>query len=321
MSLVSLPDALTRAIAAEALRLPRETLIHAAQSLSSSYRRKGGELPARLNDAERIAYAAMRMPATYAAVAIALREMHRAVDTSALGHCTDIGAGPGTASFAARATLPSLKTFTQIERDPGWSALAARLNGAMNLTETRLHGDVASATKGPQDLVIAAYVFNELSEAALEPAVRALSAAKILVIVEPGTPQGFAAVRRAREIALEFGAHAAVPCTHNAVCPMSESDWCHRAVRVERSALHRALKLGDLSFEDEKFSYVVITRDPPQRRAAARIVRRPIRAGGHVHLDLCTVDGLSRTTIGRADRTLYKPARDAEWGDLWPPID
>jgi ribosomal protein RSM22 (predicted rRNA methylase) len=100
---------------------------------------------------------------------------------------------------------------------------------------------------------------------------------------------------------------------------MNERDWCHRTVRVERSAWHRALKLADLAFEDEKFSYVAMTRARPSHQAGARIVRRPIRAGGHVHLDLCSQAGLTRTTVARSARTLYKAARDAEWGDAWPP--
>jgi len=320
MSVVALPDALVRAIAAEASRLPREALIHAAQSLSSSYRRTAGVLPLRLSDAERVAYAAMRLPATYAAVSVALSELDRVCAMSDFKRCLDVGAGPGTASLCAHALLPDA-AFVQLERDAGWSALAQKLSDAVGLKASRSVTDAGAASADAHDLVIGAYVLNEVPEHKLDASVRALWAAtsSALVIVEPGTPLGFGVVRRVREICLELGGHAAAPCTHNAPCPMTRDDWCHRAVRVERSALHRALKFAELGFEDEKFSYVAMTREAPLRAAPSRIVRKPMRGKGHLHLDLCSQDGLARTTIARSDGALYKAARDAEWGELWPP--
>jgi ribosomal protein RSM22 (predicted rRNA methylase) len=102
---------------------------------------------------------------------------------------------------------------------------------------------------------------------------------------------------------------------------MSRADWCHRPVRVARSAAHREAKRADLSYEDEKFAYIVLTREAPRRRAPARIVRKPIRNAGHLHLDGCESGGIKRRTISRSDGPLYRAARDASWGDLWPPQD
>ena len=323
MPVVGLPNALSQAIAAEGERLPAQDLVQAAQRLSSAYRRETAGLPVRLNEAERVAYVAMRLPATYAAVCAALDEMARVVDVTEFDSCLDAGSGPGTASLAARERLASLSIFKQIERDGGWSSIAARLSGAMGFQASRGNGDIVSVIEQSRtyDLVLAAYVLNELPRANLDGAIRALwsATASALVVVEPGTPHGFEVVGRVRTLCLESGGFAAAPCTHNAACPMTPSDWCHRAVRVERSPLHRKLKDAALGFEDEKFSYVVITRRAPTRLAPSRIVRRPIRAGGHVHLDLCSENGLTRSTITRADRSPYKAARDADWGDLWPP--
>ena len=37
-------------------------------------------------------------------------------------------------------------------------------------------------------------------------------------------------------------------------------------------------------------------------------------------LDLCEADGrLARTTVTKRHGDLYKAARDADWGDAWPP--
>lgn len=89
---------------------------------------------------------------------------------------------------------------------------------------------------------------------------RALGAARVaLVVVEPGTPRGFQQILEARTQALASGAAILAPCPHDATCPMQGSDWCHFAARVERSRTQRQLKGGELGWEDEKFSYVVIT--------------------------------------------------------------
>ena len=320
MAPLTLPSSLAEAIAEESARLPLASLIEAAQSLSRSYRRENGALPAILNDAGRAAYLATRFPATYAAITVALSELARTVDTQSLRTLIDVGAGPGTATLAALALIPSISLVRQVERDRGWLAIAARLSTSVTADVTNERRDLRSMDTTAHDLVVAAYALNELPESERDATVLRLWAAsqQALVVVEPGTPDGFAIVRRVRELCLEQGGHAAAPCTHNAFCPMTRDDWCHRTARVTRSALHRRLKDAQLAYEDEKFSYVAMTRQAPRRLSPGRIVRRPIRAGGHVHLDLCTAAGLERSTVTRSDRQNYKAARDADWGDLWP---
>ncbi len=319
MAILALPSSLALAVAAETARLPVGDLVHAAQSLSMAYRREGGAIPLVLSDALRAAYLAVRLPATYAAVSTALSELSNALNAETLRSCLDVGAGPGTASLAAVSKWPELKIH-QLERDRGWLDIAERLSKAVGATSTASTGDLTSAKFERCDLVVAAYALNELAPPALDDAIKRLwsAASKALLVVEPGTPKGFSVVRRVRELCLDLGAHAAAPCTHGACCPMTTDDWCHRSVRVERTALHRRLKGAELAWEDEKFSYAALTREPPVRSAHGRIVRKPIRAGGHVHLDLCTENGLERTTVTRSNRADYKAARDIEWGELWP---
>jgi ribosomal protein RSM22 (predicted rRNA methylase) len=49
-------------------------------------------------------------------------------------------------------------------------------------------------------------------------------------------------------------------------------------------------------------------------------VRRPQIRKGQVLLDLCETGGqLGRTTVTKRHGDLYKAARDADWGDAWPP--
>jgi ribosomal protein RSM22 (predicted rRNA methylase) len=182
-------------------------------------------------------------------------------------------------------------------------------------------GDLAAADVMAADLVVLSYAINELTEAQAARAIdRALGLATgALVVVEPGTPAGFARIRAVRDRLRAAGATIAAPCPHADACPMAGADWCHFAVRLDRSRAHRQSKQAALGWEDEKFAYVVATRDPAalSDRAEARVLRRPRKETGHVRLSLCAPGGLTETVVRRRDPD-YRAARDASWGDAWP---
>ena len=95
----------------------------------------------------------------------------------------------------------------------------------------------------PADLVVAAYVLGELPPAARARFIeRLVTMATVAVVVEPGTPEGFARVLAAREVALAAGGRTVAPCPHDEACPLARPDWCHFAARVNRTKLHRQIK-------------------------------------------------------------------------------
>ncbi len=100
---------------------------------------------------------------------------------------------------------------------------------------------------------------------------------------------------------------------------MPPGDWCHFAVRVERTRLHRHLKGGSLGYEDEKFCYLVAMRGGA-RPAGARVVRHPEVQAGRVTVQLCTPAGLDRRVVTRRSAE-WRAARKASWGDRWPGAD
>lgn len=313
-----LPEALSKAIEDELAEHDPSAVRAAAAGLSAAYR--GQHAIARtLSPVDRAAYLAVRFPSTFASADAVWSELATVCDLSNVGTVLDVGAGPGTASLAASGVL-SNATFALLERDSGWRPISERLASAAKIQSTFRIGALPG-TVAPHDVIVSAYALNELPESARADAIASLwSAARVaLIVLEPGTPKGFSVCETARTMALAAGAHAAAPCTHNERCPMTTVDWCHQPVRVARSTAHRSAKLGSLGYEDEKFSYIVLTREPPRRVAPGRIVRKPMRNAGHVHLDLCNEDGLQRTTVARSNKAHYRDARDAEWGSLWPP--
>lgn len=319
-----MPSSLQAAIDAELAGHSARNLAAASAAVSDDY--AAGRPSAIADEARHAAYLAVRLPATYAAVIATLAmipEDMRGSVTSLL----DLGCGPGTATWAALAQCPSLAEIVQVDRSAALLAIGARLasrafaTGISSLTQRTadIGGDHVWP---PVDLVIAAYTLAELPAAARPRAVHAAwqAARQALVLVEPGTPTGFARIHEARTALVGDGAAIVAPCPHDGPCPMWEMDgrteWCHFAVRVPRSRRHRQVKGGTLGYEDEKYSCLVVTRDGQHRQAPARVLRHPRIEKGRIALELCTKEGAVRSVITRRDEA-WRAARKAAWGDAW----
>jgi ribosomal protein RSM22 (predicted rRNA methylase) len=77
------------------------------------------------------------------------------------------------------------------------------------------------------------------------------------------------------------------------------------------------VKAADLSFEDEKYSYVVAVR-PTVALAGygARILAAPRSSKAGLTLKLCRQDGtIAERTVPRRDRAAHAALRRARWGD------
>jgi ribosomal protein RSM22 (predicted rRNA methylase) len=201
-----------------------------------------------------------------------------------------------------------------LDHNPALRALAGELiDPPVNI----LAGDLG-VTKKPADLVIASYVLAEFPERTAAAAANDLwrSAGRMLLLVEPGTPQGFARIRGARAALIEAGAHIAAPCTHDKECPMQGADWCHFSQRLARSRAHMIAKGATVPFEDERYSYVVAVREPVVH-AKGRIIKPVLEAKPGLTLPLCEAGGLKNHFIARRDKEAYRAARKLEWGDLF----
>lgn len=305
--------------------LPPKAATQAVDRLIANYR---GETPTHtpiLRDrSDVVAYAAYRMPATFEAVRTALDEFADAAPDWSPNSHVDVGGGTGAATWAVNATWEGTRPVTVLDWAEPALALGreiAAANPELKAAEWHRSRIGAALTIESTDLVTVSYVLGELTDADRASVVdAAASAAQAVVIIEPGTPDGYARVIEARDRLIDAGFRIAAPCPHSAGCPIVPGeDWCHFSARVSRSSLHRQVKGGSLPYEDEKFSYVAATRFPPVP-APSRIVRKPQIRKGQVLLDLCEPDeSLRRDTVTKRHGLLYRAARDAAWGDAWPP--
>ena len=326
-----LPESLRLAIETVVRDLPSRHVAAAASQLSTGYRAGAASAEAVSSQATRLAYLAVRAPATYAACHRVFRELIARQPSLRANSLLDLGAGPGTALWAASDVFPDLVEASCVEADGAFTALGQRVLIEAAATESDAASVQTAWTVGALpgalrmqrgDVVVASYALGELApdarRALVERAWAATGAA--LCVIEAGSQAGFAVVREARALLIELGAYIVAPCPHERACPLAPGDWCHFAERLPRSSTHRRLKGGDRGFEDEKYSYVIATREAAGR-APSRVLHAPKRRGGHVHLTLCAEAGVVQATPSRRDKVTYRRARKLRWGDAWDPVD
>ncbi len=320
MTSPSLPAALRAALDAKLEGLSREDILKRASLISRTYR-DGGNSNRIASESDALAYALVRMPATYAAVTASLNALLALRPDFAPNSLLDAGAGPATATWAAAEAFSSLHGFLLLDNNAALRSLAldlaagsARLK-AITYLRGDAHGTLANAE--PADLVIASYLIGELGEAEQRALAERLwtKANDTLLVIEPGTPLGYARIISLREQLIACGAHVAAPCPHDGRCPLSAPEWCHFAQRLPRLRAHMQAKGVELPFEDEKFSYVVLTRLPPAQRFS-RVLSQPVVGKAEVAAKLCTSHGLEIAKVPRRDNTGYARARRWRWGDL-----
>jgi ribosomal protein RSM22 (predicted rRNA methylase) len=317
MTAPDLPAELKAALDAKLQGLSRNDAAERATLILQTYRDGGGSGAIR-SEADALAYALARMPATYAAVIASLNALREITPSFAPASLLDVGAGPGTATWAAAEAFSSLEAFTLVDANSALRALALDLGSGRLRDMTYQHGEARAALADTEaaDLVVASYMIGEISDAE-QRALTELMWAKTrdtLLIVEPGTSAGYARIIALREQLIASGAHVVAPCPHDGKCPLMAPDWCHFTQRLPRSRAHRQIKGAELPFEDEKFIYVALAR----ARAAqysARVLAQPVVTKVEVTAKLCTPGGLVIAKVPRRAKADYARARRWRWGD------
>ncbi len=288
----------------------------ASAAMSEKYRAENGfSVKSRV---EACAYSVVRMPATYCAALFGLEQTAARFGTD-IETMLDVGAGTGAVCWAAGEVFPTLNSVTCLEREKNMTEIGKMLmeKGGFPCDFSWKSFDLSGSDELPKSqLVTASYVLNELDPKERKTAASHLweAAEELLLIIEPGTPAGFAVLREVRQRLTELGAYIIAPCPSSGECPLPSDDWCHFSARAARSRLHKQLKGGDAPYEDEKFCYIAAARKSTEC-CSARVIRHPKTESGKITLSLCTPDGIKQKIVTKKDGALFKKARKTDWGD------
>jgi ribosomal protein RSM22 (predicted rRNA methylase) len=320
-----LPSGLRAALDRLAHGVSRKLIAERAAAQSRHYRAGGGS-QAIITADDALAYAFTRLPATYAAAIAVFDAIRETLPMFQPRTMLDVGAGPGAASFAAARAFERIDHVDLVDANATLRALALTLFAEADSEALRQvahrqsyqHGDALAVLVGAKsaDLVVASYLAGEIAPGRLASFAQALwtVTAQALVVIEPGTPTGYQRIIEIRRLLIAAGAHVAAPCPHERACPLVAPDWCHFAQRLPRSRDHQRVKGASVPFEDEKFSYVVLSRAPP-RRVDARVLAPPKVTKSAVTAKLCTAQGVITDKVARRDGDAYRRRKSWRWGD------
>ncbi len=316
---MKIPYLLEQAIENKAEGIKLIELKQSAHKLSTKYmneERTGKSLLS--EEKEAVAYSIMRMPATFCAITVALQHVLNIVKHIEIDTVLDIGAGTGATVWATKELLNPSKVVC-IEREKAMLKLGQDLmadNPNMHDVEWQEKDIVKEDIPSKADLIIVSYVVNELKEEEKNKFIQKLLNLeyKILLIVEPGTPEWFKNIKEVQSLALQYRKNIIAPCTCQEKCKLPENDWCHATVRVERNKIHKILKSGDSPFEDEKFSYIAISNEE-FNTAESRILRHPKIEAGKITLKLCRNGEIKEEIITKKEKDKFKLAKKKKCGD------
>lgn len=314
---MEIPQELKEAIEEVVMGVKHTNLIEQSQKISEKYRGNDGKGKRLVTQKEEaIAYAISRMPATYCSVYSVLTQVLKKYNKE-IKTVFDIGAGTGAATWAISNFLETEK-ITCLEREKAMRDTGKKLMSKyLENIEWKECDIVVDKLDEKADLIMTSYMINELNSADREKTILKMWEATndLLIIIEPGTPEGFKHILQAREILLTQNANIVAPCAHKGMCPINpEEDWCSFYTRVARSGIHRQAKKGELGYEDEKFSYIAFSKNSTCSNGA-RILRHPQINSGFVKVKLCNEDGIQEKTFSKKDKELYKRIKKMDAGE------
>ncbi len=292
---------------------PLNRLREVANKISYNYLNESGTGNSLINDElSAKVYASMRFPATYNACLSSLKYSLEYYNKD-INTLIDIGSGTG-ATILAIDNLINLKEITAFEINDHMMGVGKTLTEdiaeKVNWHKLDITKDEISISA---DIVSVSYVLNELNpNDRIKVLDKIWEASKdLILIVDTGTPTGFSVVLEARNYLINKGGNVVAPCPHNDRC---KSLWCHFVTRVNRSKLHKLIKEAEAPYEDEKYSFVCISKSSNDQ-CYSRVTRHPIIGKGHIELELCSKDKLEKIVVSKKDGEFYKKGRKLRAGD------
>ncbi len=238
----------------------------------------------------------------------------------------DFGGGPGTFLFAL-SKFKTLNKYTNVEQSNAFiGVMNVLVEEFLSSSVPHVHVDSISGNYielesqdiPANDLCVFSYTFCECDNS-LAGLSALVENSNMVLIIEPGTPAGFSNIIQARDKLIEEGFSAIAPCTaSNGFCPLrdSESEWCHFIERLDRSRVQKHLIKGELGYEDEKYSYLLMSKYPIHLDGK-RIISRPDITKYSVSFDVCSEKNGHIVVKKRENKGKFKIMKKSIRGDLY----
>lgn len=283
------------------------------KNLTYKYKNETGESKSLIDSkADSLLYAISRMPATYAVIYTLLSQLLEQGLISGIESVLDVGSGTGAGYFAIKEFDDDTK-ISLFERDENMIKVFETLTD--NEVPVQKLDIIRDRLETKADLVMTSYVLSEMKEQdRLNSVLKILeSANKYLLIIDTGTPRTYENMMTVKRFVQEKGYNVIAPCMSKK-CGL-KNDYCQFYARVERSALMRQAKQSELSYEDEKYFYLLISKENAEI-CGKRVIRRPIIKPNNVELMLCSSDGAGRESFTKKNKEIFKQAKKSKINDL-----
>lgn len=286
-----------------------------SEKISNKYKQNtGGSGGILKTESEAITYSAVRMPATFACVKKALLSL--VIDQSQTYSLLDVGFGTGAGTLAIMDCIP-ISSVSALEKETSMLKVGKTIVDQLIEYTTQIeyiNQDLIEFNPDKNyDIVLSSFVFNEIEESKLVVILKKLWTVtnKYFIIVDAGTPKVFSNMNYIKSVMKDLNANLVAPC----MCEDCENEWCHFIARVRRSAMHRKIKNGTENYEDEKFTYLIYSKTPIDKKGK-RIIKRPEISKGKIVHTLCSKDGVRTEIFTKSQGEKYKEVKKKEVGEL-----
>lgn len=286
----------------------KSTLVQKRESLTDKYKTNQAvnESVFKSKDDSRV-YAISRMPATFAVNFTLLDDLIGQGYLKDIKSINDIGSGTGSVFFACKELFGDVD-IELFERDEYMIEVFNSLEPNKKVNKFDITHDFFDKKA---DLVLSSFLFSELNEEGRRLALKKMLDAsnRYVLLVDTGTPRTYENFMRLKNLVYDLGYGVVAPC-QSKKCGL-KNDYCQFFARVERSNLLRLSKNAELSYEDEKYFYLLIDKNLYNKELfdKKRVIRRPVIKTNLVELKLCSKDGVAVENITKKDKEIYKKAR------------
>ncbi len=308
-----LPQNLQEKINALYLNLNKKTLTETQRQLTDKYKTQTGQSKSLVqNKNDGLLYAISRMPATYSVVYTLVSALAKQGAIENVESVLDMGSGTGAGYFALKELDESLN-ITLVEREKNMIDVFKTLSE--NKVDVEWQDCLKYKSDKKFDLVLTSYVLSEMTEHD-----RLLAVDKMLeitngslLIIDTGTPRTYENMMTVKRHVEQIGYHIIAPCMSKK-CGL-KNDYCQFYARVERSSLHKLAKAGELSYEDEKYFYLLISKTD-KKLQGQRVIRRPLIKENNVELVLCSENGIEKKAFTKKNKEDFKKAKKSKINDI-----